>query len=182
MVSRRQKFAAIVVIIVVVLASSAIILTSNNLQTSSARAMILVADDIKDGPQWHQDSVGDDNLKEPNTTSIAYSDMWNESVGSATITLMVFNNVTNCHTMFLNWTTHYSQNVTHPSIGDENAYCLSGHDPQTNASTHMLLAFREVNIMAWVSLEINGMTSWLYGSTLHLADLQLQKIDQFLAD
>jgi len=70
MVSNRHKIAAIIVIIVVVLASFTILLTNYNPQTSKARAMILVADDIIDGTHWYEFFAGDESPPlEPNTTS-----------------------------------------------------------------------------------------------------------------
>jgi len=100
--------------------------------------------------------------------------MRNDSIPHIDIELYVFNNVTNCHAAFLNWTA-YPEDVNHPPIGDESAFFLS------NDSTGVGIVFREVNIMVFVTVQTLSGSQWLYGTALYLAELQLQKIDHCLA-
>jgi hypothetical protein len=167
--SKRLKITAIAIIVIIILASLAIVLWNGSPKPSQARSMILVADDArtKDARYWDQEMVGDENSREQNTTSQAYSDMRNESISSVEIELLVYNNESNCHSAFP------SMNTTEHPIGDESVYW--------NSSDHIFLAFREVNVAVWISLNTVGSYTWLYESAVYLAELQLQKIDQFMS-
>jgi hypothetical protein len=176
---KTQQILAVVVIIIVIIAGLAIVLLNNEPETSEARTIILDANDVKasTGEYWWQIQIGDmPYLDDVNATSEAFSFIRNESILTVDFYVNVFDNGTSCHQSMLNGLSMYTWNVTASPIGDE-SYNLTTGDPSL-----IWLAFREGRALIWISLTHYNAESWLYESAVQLAELQLEKIDQYLAE
>ena len=176
MASKNQKILAIVVIVMVIIGATVIVVLNQEPKTSEARAMILTADDVQasDGGYWYQTMIYEDQSL-PTTLSEARSEFKNDSMFYVNVHLGVFENETRAHTKLLNATSTYF-NATSTKIGDESYSGWGGH---------AIVVFREKTIFVWISVDAypTNVTqkTWLEESCLHYAELQLSKIDQYLA-
>lgn len=174
--SKTQKIISVAVIIIVVIAGIAIVLFSNEPETSEARAMILDANDVQasQGGDWNQTLIQDVNYIE-NATSGALSEMKNATLTEAHIWVYVFDNDSASHAAFLNWIARQPFNDTDPLIGNESCTSWAGD------SWYVILTFRKANVLVGIALHQVTIVSWLNDSAISLAQFQLQKIDQYLA-
>lgn len=168
-ISKMWMVVIIAMVVITLFAASAFVLVNNNPKTPEAMSIVLKANEVEIGGHWNQTMSGGDALMKNNLTSEAYSYMLNESA-SLSIGIQVFNNETNCHRAMA-W-----DNATSNNIGDENV-CSCGDDDIPYVS----VVFREANILVLIMLEPKvGNPQWAYDSTIHIAELQSQKIDQYL--
>jgi hypothetical protein len=177
---KGEKITAVAIVIFVIVASLAIAIATNPQPRSEARAMILDSNDVKAFLDLKLDKDQrvmpyDVNTYFINETSAASCYMSNETIDQIWISLRVFENESACNAAFLT-SVNPSHNATVPQIGNE-SYSYKG-----NGSHGVFLSFREGRVAVWFKfLRLHDPADWLYDSAISLAQLQLEKIDQYIA-
>jgi hypothetical protein len=177
---KTQQILAVVVIIIVIIAGLAIVLLNNEPETSDARAMILNVNEVQvsAGGNWVQVSIKDIEPKYTQTSkSEAYSEMSNESLGMFAIIVYVFGNDSACNARLLDTISGMTFNSCVPQLGNES------YTTWTGIANYVYLTFRDRNVLVWFSIGMHDVigADWLNEFAISQAQLQLDKIDQYLA-
>lgn len=177
MISKRQMLSAIVVIVIIVVASLSIGLINSRPKPSESSAMIITASDAQAslGGDWHGFVQDIEPGLNDNETSIARSELDNGTIDVSFTWVNVFENESACHAVVLSWIESYSFNASESRIGNESYTDWNG------ISDHVYLIFREGRVAVWILVGMPHPTGWLYDTALSLAQLQLEKIDHYLA-
>jgi hypothetical protein len=172
MVSKNQQILAIVLIIIVILAGMLIVLLNQQPKTPAAGAMILKANDLQNSGLgfWGQASYNEPR-RIPNSTSEAFS-IANNGSYEVTVGIIVFSNDEDCHAL-LTYDHPSSSSSVYPIIGDESNWA--------NSTLSVGLRFRVGRTFAAISIQYPTDANLPTGDLIHIAELQLEKIDQYMA-
>jgi hypothetical protein len=172
MVSRNQKIAVVTIAAIILLASVAFILTNEPAEPTPAEQMILLPSDI--GLGWGASSTLQWPMDQVNESSICLADLGNSTI-DLDLRIDVFNSTNDSHNAFHRWLSDLPpipfENI---SLGDEAVYF-----PQGTSIPGVI--FVRGYVTAWVQTQAFPGYIWQKNATIDIASLQLQKIDQYLA-
>jgi len=179
MANRTEKIVAIVVVAIIIIAVCTFLLVNRQPDISDAQAMIITADEVNAsfGGNWIQSGFGSDFKYIQSAKSEIKCEMMNQTIDLFWILLGVFDNESDGHKAMLGWLGG-SANAFYPTdaqIGNESYTCWTGN------SDHVFLIFREKNVIVWYTIGMPYAVDWLGETSISIAQLQLEKIDQYLA-
>ncbi len=174
---KRQKVIAIAVTAIIILAGGAFILSIQKPEQSISEKMTLEPSDL-DMPGWVGSAARPSPLSYTNESSQYEMNMANSTI-DLDIGVLAFNSSQDSHAAFLEIRSSMNpsgQGHVDISLGDEAFYWLE------NARHHVV--FTKGNVVAWLVTEplyLEQTQAWQYNATMNLAQLQLEKIDRYLA-
>jgi hypothetical protein len=173
MVDKKLLLGAIIVVAIILVASVIYIVYKPEPQPSISEQMALTSDDLGVGWTTHTDSVPyDDDVSETWLLNDTYS---------AGVWLVVYDSISECEQWYENYTGLSFQNITllNLTLGDEAflAYYGTADEPYVD------LVFIRDNTWCHIlaSPAIYKGKPWWINTTIWIAQLQLEKIDQYLA-
>ena len=179
MANRTEKIVAIVVIAIIIIAVCTFLLVNRQPDISDAQAMIITADEVNAslGGNWIQSGFGSDFKYIQSAKSEIKCEMMNQTIDLFWILLGVFDNESDGHKAMLGWLgdSAIAFYPTDAQIGNESYTCWTGN------SDHVYLIFREKNVIVWYTIGMPYAVDWLDETSISIAQLQLNKIDQYLA-
>jgi hypothetical protein len=178
MLAKQQKIAVIFIVATVLLASGIYILLNlppEPPELTPAEQMILQPSDI--GPGWQSSVASQYNMDQVNETSIRYANLDNGTIGLI-LRIDVFNSTNDSHNAFIGFRSGlFPLNYENISLGDEAVFFAQ----ETWLSSLPGVILVRGNVTAIVQTQSFTGNTWQKNATLDMAQLQLDKIDQYLA-
>lgn len=177
MTSRRILFGVLTVVAILLVASIIYVFYKPAPQPSISEQMALTSDDL--GPSWTSvvtpDQYSDD---------VCYIRVANDTYEAIT-TLLVFDDISECERWFLNASGIISfpiMTVLNITLGDEAILCYFG--PSDEPQVHLMFAKDNIGYIIiagnFIPDGYKGKPWWI-DTTIWIAQLQLEKIDYYLA-
>ncbi|MDD1747275.1 MAG: hypothetical protein LUQ16_05900 [Methanomassiliicoccales archaeon] len=171
MITKRQKIAAALIVAITVLASGIYVLSNQPPETSPAEQMALQSSDL--GPGWQWDGASQFPMDQVNESSICHANLGNDTI-ALYLRIDVFNSTNDSHNAFIRWRSGVAGSYDNISLGDMAIYYPQG-------SSLPGVIFVRGYVTAWVQTQSFPGYTWQKNATMDISLLQLQKIDQYLA-